>query len=82
MTYLKRYSLRAVKGQKDLHGLTLYEAEKALQQAQGEGRLLDASGVYRSDMGHMRFVAFYCEWRGCVYPAFEANEMERRCIMA
>jgi hypothetical protein len=81
MTYQTKYSLRAIKGQKDMHGLTLYQAEKALQQAQKEGRILDASGVYRRDMGEMCFVAFYSEWRGCVYPAFGANDQERRCIM-
>ena len=34
MTYENKYSLRVVKGHKDIHGLTLYEAEKALAQAE------------------------------------------------
>ena len=81
MTYQKKYSVRAVKGQKDLHGLTLYEAEKALAKAQKEGRLLDASGIYRRDMGKLALIGFYSEWRGCIYPAYGANDQERRCMM-
>tara|TARA_R100001440_G_scaffold17153_2_gene29143 strand:+ start:621 stop:890 length:270 start_codon:yes stop_codon:yes gene_type:complete len=81
MTYENKYSLRVVKGRKDIHGLTLYEAEKALAQATEEGRLLDATGIYRRQNGKMVFVAFFSEWRGCIYPAFGANDQERRCIM-
>ncbi len=81
MTYENKYSLRVVKGHKDIHGLTLYEAEKALAQASEDGRLLDATGIYRKDMGKLIFVAFFSEWHGCIFPAFGANNQERRCIM-
>ena len=80
MTYHRQYSVRTVKGQPDQHGMTLYEAEKALAAAAKSGRLQDATRVTRLCAGRERFVAFYCLWRNEVRAAFGANNRERTVI--
>tara|TARA_R110001592_G_scaffold30690_2_gene109504 strand:+ start:327 stop:578 length:252 start_codon:yes stop_codon:yes gene_type:complete len=74
---MSSYSLRRLGGQRDITGLTLYGAQKALQQAAQAGRLPDAAGVYRDG----RFVAFWCEWRSVVRPGCQANNDERGTVL-
>jgi len=71
------YTVRFIEGRTDVSGLSLYEAQKVLQQAAREGSLADAAGVYHSG----RFVAFFCRWRSVVRPAFEAADDERQTVL-
>lgn len=83
MTIQTRYSLINVPSQKDIHGLTFYEACKALEAAAQKGALQDTTMVRRdADSRSLRgrCVAFWCLWRNEVRPFASACQQERNAL--
>lgn len=82
MVHEARYDITAISGRPNINGLTLYEAAKELIRLREEGRIVDATGIRRMHGGSYRFVAFFCEWRDTVRPAFAASDSERLVLEA
>jgi hypothetical protein len=77
MTYEKRYTIRSIKGKKDIRDLTLYEATKTLARLGKENLVNDAT---RITVKNGSFVGFYCLWENQVKAAFQANSEEKYLI--
>jgi len=83
ITIEARYTIANVTGQRDVHGLTFYEACKALEAAAQQGALQDTTMVRRdADSRHLRgrCVAFWCLWRNEVRPFASALQQERNAL--